>query len=248
VSIREFADGGYKYIVGVFQYSGGVAALDGYEIVRVKFRQPISLKGGFLRIDQYLRDVGRPRAALCACELRSPAPFAETNFKTFNELYVATLEDWGIFHQRNNPVARTNVCPEIQKPSEPEFHAFSYTIPSHNRQYSFIISGSGEVPEGKNNYRDHIIRLEDTSSLGLREKAKFVMSAMETRLTLLGFGWDQTTDIQIYTVYDLHPFFEDLILRRGGGRFGATWHYARPPVVGLDFEMDCREVWTEHML
>ena len=248
MSIREFADGGYKYIAGVFQYSGGVAALEGYEIVRVKFRRPIRLKEGFLRIDQYLRDIGRPRAALCACELRSPAPFAETDFKSFNELYVVTLEDWHIFHQGNNPVARTNVCPGIQRPSEPEFYAFSFTIPSHHSRSSFVISGSGEVPEGKNNYRDHIVRLDDTSAIGLREKAKFVMSAMETRLALLGFGWHQTTDTQIYTVYDFHPFFEDLILRRGGARFGATWQYARPPVVGLDFEMDCRGVWTEHML
>jgi hypothetical protein len=32
---REFAAGGYRFIPGPFQYSGGVAALRGYRIQRV---------------------------------------------------------------------------------------------------------------------------------------------------------------------------------------------------------------------
>ena len=32
--VRDFQEGGYRYIKAVFQYSGGVAALPGFEIER----------------------------------------------------------------------------------------------------------------------------------------------------------------------------------------------------------------------
>ena len=82
---RDFAAGGYRYIEGVFQYSAGVQALKGYEIVRLRFREPPPLAEGFRRIERHLGDIGRPLAAFCACELRSPAPFSEAGFRAFNE-------------------------------------------------------------------------------------------------------------------------------------------------------------------
>ena len=36
----DFSAGGYRFIPGVFQYSGGVAASPGHEIQRVRFRAP----------------------------------------------------------------------------------------------------------------------------------------------------------------------------------------------------------------
>ena len=38
----------------------------------------------------------------------------------------------------------------------------------------------------------------------------------------------------------------DEIVRRGAAEHGLTWHFARPPVQGLDYEMDCRAVSVEH--
>jgi hypothetical protein len=38
------------------------------------------------------------------------------------------------------------------------------------------------------NYRDHIVRLGDTSPAGLREKAHFVLDEMERRMGALGFA------------------------------------------------------------
>ena len=35
--------GGYRYIPGVFQYSAGVGALDGFQIERVTFQTPVPL-------------------------------------------------------------------------------------------------------------------------------------------------------------------------------------------------------------
>jgi hypothetical protein len=40
----------------------------------------------------------------------------------------------------------------------------------------------------------------------------------------------------------------DEIVRRGAARTGLTWHYARPPVQGLEYEMDCRSVGRESVV
>jgi hypothetical protein len=91
-----FAAGGYRFIPAVFQYSGGVAAEPGFEIVRIRFHRPVSLAQGFARIEQAIREAGRPLTAFCACELRSPAPFTEEGFRAFNEIYAGTLKQWGV--------------------------------------------------------------------------------------------------------------------------------------------------------
>src|SRR5437764_2100778 len=152
---REFAPGGYRFIPGVFPYSAGVAALSGHEIERVRFRRPLPLAEGFARIRKLLTAAGRPLAAFCACELRSPAPFTQAGFRAFNKVYVGTLAEWGLFENEVNPVARSNVCPQIDPPPEPSFYAFAYTIPAADAPPCFVVAGSGEVPEGHNDYFDH---------------------------------------------------------------------------------------------
>src|SRR5689334_8839506 len=193
-----FAAGGYRYIPAVFQYSGGVAAQSGFEIVRVRFHQPIPLAVGFARIEEIIRAAGRPLAAFCACELRSPAPFTEDGFRAFNEIYAGTLKKWGVMTGDTNPVARSNVCPEIDPPAEPSFHAFCYTIVASGPAPTFVVAGSGEALEGKANYRDHTVRFGETSPDAIREKARYVLGEMERRLGLLGFSWGATTATQVY--------------------------------------------------
>jgi hypothetical protein len=93
----SFKPGGYRFVKGVFQYSAGVAAMSGYRILRVQFRQPVPLDEGFRRAEQIIGAAGRPLTAFCACELRSPAPFTESSFAAFNKVYVGiagTLEDF----------------------------------------------------------------------------------------------------------------------------------------------------------
>jgi hypothetical protein len=243
--VLPFERGGYRFVEGVFQYSAGVAAEPGHRIVRVQFRRPVPLEEGFRRIEKVIKAAGRPLTAFCACELRSPAPFTESGFAAFNKIYVGTLERWSIYDGKTNPVARSNVCPAIEPPAEPSFHAFSYTETAANAEPSFVIAGSGEAPEGRGNYRDHIVKRGDVSPEGLREKARFVLGEMERRMGALGFGWKDTTAAQLYTVHDVHPFLADEIVRRGAARSGLTWHYNRPPVVELEYEMDCRGVSSE---
>ncbi len=245
-----FGPGSYRYIPAVFQYSGGVAAEPGYRLERVMFKNPVPLKEGFARISEIIRAAGRPLTSFAACELRSPEPFTEEGFRAFNEIYVGTLAEWGIFDPatRTNPVARSNVCPEIEKPSGPSFHAFVFTVPDASAAPSFHVAGSGEAPEGKANYRDHITRRGDLSPAGLTEKARFVLAEMERRMGMLGFAWPQSTVAQLYTVHDPHPFLANEIVRRGAARCGLTWHFARPPVVELEYEMDCRGIAVERVV
>jgi hypothetical protein len=243
-----FAPGGYRYIPGVFQYSGGVASLRGCAIERVRFHRPVPLARGFALIEDHLKALKRPLTSFCACELRSPAPFTEQGFRAFNEIYVTTLARWGLFDGAANPVARSNVCPEIDPPAEPSFSAFAFTVPAEPAHPTFVIAGSGEAREGAASYGETTVRPGETSAEAMREKARFVLGEMERRLGLLGLGWADTTAVQAYTVHDLHPFLADEIVRRGAAQSGLTWHFCRPPVRGLEFEMDCRGVLREQAL
>lgn len=250
MSTVDFEPGGYRYIPAMFQYSGGVAALPGFRIARATFRRPLPLEQGFRRIEDYLQAVGRPLTSFCACELRSPAPFSEGGFVAFNRMYVQTLQRWGIYDGGAvNPVARSNVCPEIDPPTEPSFYAFSYTAPAPagtDAAPSFVIAGSGEAPEGKGQYGKFVVRPGDTSAEGMREKSRAVFDEMERRLALFGHGWTDTTAVQVYTVFDLFACMPEIV-QRGAARNGVAWNFARPPVVGLDFEVDCRAVSEEQL-
>lgn len=250
MTTTPFGAGNYRFIPGVFQYSAGIAPDAGYRLERVMFRRPVPIGEGFLRIAELIKGRGRPLTAFAACELRSPEPFTEDGFRAFNEIYVGTLAEWGIFDSssRTNPVARSNVCPVIEKPAAPSFHAFTFTVPDAGAAPSFHVAGSGEAPEGKSNYRDHIVRRGDISTSGLAEKARFVLDEMERRMAALGFGWADASAAQVYTAHDLHPFLASEIVRRGAARNGLTWHYARPPVVELEYEMDCRAVAVERVV
>ena len=126
--------------------------------------------------------------------------------------------------------------------------AFSYAVPAAGAAPSFVIAGSGESTEGRGNYRDHTVAYRDLSTAGMRAKVRHVMGEMERRMTALGFGWGDTTATQVYTVHDLFPHFAEEIVARGAARHGAIWQFCRPPVVDLEFEVDCRGVMTEMVL
>lgn len=248
MSTRLLSAGGYRFIPAVSQYSGGVAAELGLRIERVRFSRVMPLAAGFAAIEAHLASIGRPNAAFCACELRSPAPFTEDGFRAFNAIYITTLQRWGLMDDTVNPVARSNVCPEIAPPAEPGFFAFSYTVPDTSAVPSFIVAGSAESEEGKGDYRDNLVARGDTSPQGLRTKARWVLGEMERRMAALGFDWSSATATQVYTVHDFHPFLSDELVRRGAMPGGVTWHFNRPPVQELEFEMDCRGVSCERVL
>jgi hypothetical protein len=242
---RDFTPGNYRFIPAVFQYSSGAVADPGYEIERVRFDRLVPLADGFAQVAKYIQAAGRALTSFCACELRSPAAFTEEGFRAFNLHYVKTLGEWGLYDGTTNPVARSNVCPEIDPPSEPSFYAFSFIRPSQSTTPTFVIAGGAEARGGSGTYPERIVRYRDLSPDGLKEKVRFTTAEMERRMEAFGFGWKDTTGVQAYTICDFHPALADELVRRGAARSGLTWHFARPPVIDLEYEMDCRRVMQE---
>jgi hypothetical protein len=251
MSVPVFAAGNYRYIKAFFQYSAGVAAEPGYEIERARFAAPLPLADAYAAVEAHLKVLGRPTTAFAACELRAPEQFTDQGFIDFNRVYVKTLERWGIYRdgaEPVNPVARTNVCPAHYKPAGPAMYAFSYTVPARNPRPTFIVSGAGEVRAKGSNYAERIVRLNDTSPAGMREKVACVIEEMERRLAPLGFSWADADTTQAYTVQDIGPLVGEMLDARGAMRGGLVWHYAWPPVIGLDYEMDVLSTAREIVL
>lgn len=239
--------GGYAFLPlsGRSPYSGGVVATAGFEIVHATLRQPRPWRLGFAFVERHLSDLGRPRTALCAIELRCARPYpphAWLGPGSFNDEYQGLLQEWGLFVDGENPIARTNVAPEIAPPAEQTLYAFSYTIPrGSNAPTTFVVAGSGERPE---------VRAGETTPDALGEKTRDVMATIQGRLAGLGQSWDDTTSIGVYTVHAVESILIDDVLTPIGaaGRNGLRWYYTRPPITDREVELDARGVRQEIFL
>jgi hypothetical protein len=166
--------------------------------------------------------------------LRSPAPFTFPGFDEFNARYVDILKSWDLLVDGANPIARTNVAPAMDPPAEPSLYSFAYTVPEEVGRAAFIVAGAGELPEGSLDPRDVVPG-------DIPAKARFVLGLMEARLHGLGASWSDVTVANIYTIHALP--LDELLARTGpAARHGLTWHYTRPPIVTIEFEMDLRGV------
>jgi hypothetical protein len=223
-----------------------VAAAAGHQVVHATLRAPIPWRDGFTLIDRHLRAEGRPRAAWCAIELRSPAPFTFDGFDAFNAGYQALLKEWSLLVDGANPIARTNVAPLLGPPPEPALYGFGYTMPGATARPTFIVAGAGEVRE-RGVGVEGIVRHGETSAAAMREKAGHVMRIMQARLQGLGVGWPDVTAIDIYTAQPIESFLGDTVLAPAGAAavHGVRWFPSRPPIVGLEYEMDLRGVARE---
>jgi hypothetical protein len=241
--------GNYSFLRGIAPYSAGAIADVRYEIVHARFRQAVPLMEGFTRVKEHLSRVKRPPQALCGMELRSPQPFTFQGFNDFNAGYIEVLKKWEVIQDTVNPVARTNIAPEIGAPSKPSLYGFSYTVPSQTATKTFVVAGAGELPEGSLDPHD-VVRRGETSSDALREKARFVMGLMSGRLQGLGVNWEAVTATDVYTVHPICSMLAENIIRPMGvsAMHGITWHYARPPIVSIEYEMDLRGCEREIVL
>lgn len=250
----------YSFLPGGMPFSAGVVALPGYEIVRARFARILPLAEGFEAIAAHLRERHRPLTALCAAELRSPQPYTPQGFGEFNAGYIATLRSWGLVRGETNPVARSNVCPVYDAPPQPGFHAFSYTVPAGSAQggflttsdhaadapgpRSFVVAGYTEWREGTP-YPEGIVAHGDTSREALARKVAVVLEGLARHTAALGGTWASITAVQIYTAHDIGPLVASEFAPRGLTRLGLDWHVCRPPVLGLEFEVDVRRVRRE---
>jgi hypothetical protein len=240
--------GQYRFLPGIDAFSSGVVAMPGHEIAHVTLQAPIPYRDGFALIDGHLRAAGRPRAALCAIELRSPRPLSFGGFDEFNRGYHAILEDWGLLVDGANPIARTNVAPVVGAPAEPSLYGFSYTTPTREPgAATFVVAGSGDV---RGRAPADIVRRGETSPAALAEKAAFVIETQQARLAALGGTWTDVTAVDVYTPHPIHAFLADAVLRAMGPAaiHGVHWFLSRPPIEGLEYEMDMRGVRREARL
>lgn len=248
IKLHDFDAGGYRFLEGGFPYSQGVCALPGFELRRVRFARPLPIAAGFDAIGAHLKALGRPLQAFAACELRSPSQMNVDEFKAFNAGYVRVLESWGLIVDGLNPVARSNVCPQFDAPAESVFHAFCYTVEADaDAPPTWVVAGSGEWPEGTP-FPDNIVARGDLSQEGLDRKIEFVVQTMQARATGLGGNWRDLTASNVYTVHDFHPSLRRRFAETGLTAAGLTWQVCRPPIAGLEFEMDVRCVTTEIVL
>jgi hypothetical protein len=254
-NLHFFKDGAFEFLEGGFPYSAGVIATPGNRLVRARFAQGQGMSAGFETIARHLSSQGRPLTSLCAIELRSPRQFSFAGFHDFNVGYVKVLTDWGLVKDGLNPVARSNVCPVFQPPSAPEFHAFTYSVPdtdtvpdvNYLARRDYVVAGSGEWPEGQP-FPEAIVSRNDLSPGGFAEKVRFVVQTMQSRCAGLKGDWSRLTATQVYTAHDFHALLESHLGEVGLTRNGLSWHFCRPPILGLEFEMDVRSVLSELVL
>ena len=240
--------GQYRFLPGIDAFSSGAVALPGHDIVHATLASPIPYRDGFALIDRHLGALGRPRAALCAIELRSPRPFSFGGFDEFNRGYRAILEDWKLLVDGVNPIARTNVAPVVAPPAEPALFGFSYTVPAEGAPSgaapTFVVAGSGDT---RGRTAADIVRRGETSADALAEKAAYVLETQQARLAGLGVGWADVTAVDVYTPHPIHALLERAILPAMGpaAAHGVHWFLSRPPIEGLEYEMDMRGVRRE---
>lgn len=241
--------GGYRFLTGIAPYSCGVASLPDHEIVHVTLRRPMPYVFGFDRIERFLSEVSRPRHALCGVELRLPGPLSFDGFAAFNARYQQLLDDLGLLIDGCNPVARTNVAPAVDPPAEPALYGFSYTAPCTDADglRTFVVAGAGDLMDQANLSAAAVVRPDEVSDDAMREKAGTVMRVMHSRMEGLGVGWGHVTTVDVYTERAVEPLLRDLILEPIGeaAAHGVHWHYSRPPIADLAFEMDVRGVARE---
>ena len=238
--------GGYRFLTGISPFSSGVVANAGHEVVHATLAAQVPWRQGFEQIDAHLAAVGRERPALCAIELRCPAPYSMPDFIDFNKGYVELVRSWDLYVGDHNPLARTNVAPAHGPPAEPVLHAFSYTVEADDAPVTFVVSGAGEIPEASLDDNE-IIRKGETGPEAMREKAAFVAATMGSRLGAMGAGWHLVTTTDVYTVFMHEGLLEDAVIGDMGPatRHGMRWYRSRPPVIDLDFEMDVRGIRHE---
>ncbi|MFN9718439.1 MAG: RidA family protein [Planctomycetota bacterium] len=242
--------GDYSFVPGIAPYSCGVISKLGYEIVSVTLRALIDWRSGFDLIDTLLRKEQRARTSLCAVSLRSPEPFTFDGFAAFNADYAAVLKKWGVFVDGVNPIARTNIVPETRPSQVPSLSGFAFTRPCRSElPPTFVVAGAGELPEGILN-RDSIYRLGDLSADGLVDKARFVTNLMSSRLIQLGTGWAAVTRTNVYTIHSMDRIISEVLEPQTdlASRHGFNWFYSRPPIEGIEYEMDVRGVRTEWVI
>lgn len=248
--LLENPKGNFSFVRGGGPFSSGAVANPGFEIVHATPKPMARLADGFALIERHLREAGRPLNAVCCIELRIAGPLTPAGFDEFNRGYIDRLKTWGVLINGENPIARTNVAPEVVPVAEPSLYGFYYTVPAAGAaRPGFVLAGAAEVASREGGKMEIVAR-GDASLDGLRRKAACVLEVQGARLAEMKLSWGDAGAVNLYTVHDVHPLFAGALLPTLGaaGQRGIRWHYARPPVIGLDLEIDAYTARQELLL
>ncbi len=184
--------------------------------------------------------------SLCAVALRCAEPHSFNGFATFNQEYRGLLEDWEIMVDGTNPVARTNVSPVVNPPSETHLYGFAFCKPSDLDARTYVVAGGGELPH-RDLSREHIVRAGETTPDAMQEKAKCVTDIMRLRLERMNADESLLSAINVYTSHPVRSLLEDILIPQipAAAHIGIRWNLTRPPVKEIEFEMDLRGVRQE---
>jgi hypothetical protein len=245
LALVEQPEGGFRFLPGGPVFAGGAVAQPGFEIVHVVLKPWLALDQGYALIERHLARAGRPMRALCGMELRLPRQLSMDEFRAFNQPYLQRVIEWGLLTDGRNPVSRTNVAPALEPPEVPSLHGFSYAVTSTSAATTFVMSGITERgPDGRP------IAAGDTSVTGMREKVSFVIGAVTKRLGELGLTFRDATQVEFYSAGNVETVLSQLLLPaiEEPARRGLRWHFGRPPVAGLEVELEARAFTREFIL
>ena len=239
--------GSFRFTRGSAFYASGVIADPGFEIVRATFDKSLPLGAGFDAVQHHLQARGRPPQALCGLELRGPAPYpTRPLFMEFNSKYVDRLRRLDLLVDGLIPITRANLAVVDGSVREQHVYAFMYTVPSEFERTTFAISATADLKIYSEGAVENVAA-GDVSPSGLKEKVTFVVDALDRKLRDLGTSWDMATQIGVYCVHPIGDLIPQVILPAAGsgGRNGVTWYFTKPPIVGLEVEIDVRAVLQE---
>jgi len=242
---REFAAGNYRFIPAVFQYSSGAAADPGYEVERVRFDRLVPLADGFAQVANYIQAAGRPLTSFCAASCVRPRPSPRTVSGPSTSITSRRSPNGDCSTGR--PIrwrAAMSAPRSIRRPS----HRFMRSpSPGRVKRGAELrhcrrrrgARGAAAIPSAS--------CATATQPEGVREKVRFTAGEME--------GVSARSGSAGRTRQRCRPT-PCTILSRDGRRAGPPRRDAfrpdlalcAPPVIDLEFEMDCRRVTRETVI
>ena len=241
-ALLDVEAGHYQVVPAGQVFCAGVLPMEGYEVVHALLRPRLPLLAGYAFIEGYLKTLGLPVQAVCGMELRMPAPMTFEAFREFNGPYVEQLRKWDLLLGPYSAVCRTNVAPALNPPAEPVLHAFSYVAPARGRATTFCVSGTADIdPRGK------VVAAGSTAPAAMQEKIHYVLDVIGERLSEMGLAWDDVTHVDFYFAVDVPDIWGSIILPAIGNAAlgGVRLHYARPPIVGAEVELEAKGLARE---
>jgi len=237
--------GGYRVLPAGQVFCGGVIPVPGREIVHAVFSPFVPLPDAWGSIEAYLKALGLPTRALCGMELRIPQQLTLDGFRAFNLPYVEQLRKWDLILGNYSAVCRTNVAPARDAPKQPSVHAFSYCAPSNAQGTTFCVSGTADIDA-----RGKIVAEGDVSPAGMRKRLEYCVEVITERLAMLELDWSAVTHVDLCVAQDIPGLMDAVVVPglQGAAARGVRLHFARPPIIGAEVELECRGVRQELVL